>query len=826
VETNDPGGFDAAHPEHPQPEQLVGTTFADRYRLTRLLSIGANTVIYDADDIAARRPVTVKVVQPELAGSDDFQSRFDSTIRSVAALSHPNIAAIFDWGQAEFAGAPTAYVAIEQLRAGSLRDLYDRGRRLSPSQALSVGLDACRALDHAHRRGFVHGELTPSKLVFGDDRRLRIVDFGLAALLSETAWAEPATVSTHVARYASPEQALSLPIAGTTDVYALCLTLVEGVTGQLPFAADSTVATLAARVGKLMPVSADLGPLAAVLERAGRPHAEERSTAAQFGQSLVQTAEKLPRPEPLPLLSSSLFDTPVDELRSPDDPTGGVKRPRVSTADEVEELVLVTIDEPDSPVDADDDADGDDADGDDADGDDADGDDADGDDADGDDAINAAGDHDSADLDDEAATAATTSAVAPLDPLLAASGAGATESGGAGAIDPGGAGAIDPGGVGAAEPGGADAHQRAADEPAAAAHAAASTQPGVATGIGPNDIEQQSASDPVDDEADVTLVAPVTPVAAQVDEPTGRGGRLGRVLLALVLLAALVGLAVVAVRLFSTPSYDVPELGGAEESVALASIEEFNWDVTIEYARSDDEPRPGRVVRTVPSAGERLARGEPFLLVVSEGPEFRTLPDLSGLSFVDAEARLVALALEPTVVEAFDEDVPRGGVVSWTVPGQPELVAGDQVLPETEVIIVASLGPAPRTVPDLTGLTGAAARSTLDDLRLEMDEAEQVFDDVVPLGQIVSQSPEAGDEVERGATITITLSRGPDLVLLPELEGLTFAEAQTVLAEAGFTTRLVLGASDGEFASATIDGEPAEPGAPYRRGSQVDVVFI
>jgi eukaryotic-like serine/threonine-protein kinase len=757
VETNDPGGFDAAHPEHPQPEQLVGTTFADRYRLTRLLSIGANTVIYDADDIDARRPVTVKVVQPELAASDDFRSRFDSTVRSVAALSHPNIAAIFGWGQAAFAGSTTTYVAIEQLRAGSLRDLYDRGRRLSPSQALSVGLDACRALDHAHRRGFVHGELTPSKLVFGDDRRLRIVDFGLAALLSEAAWAEPATMPTHVARYASPEQALALPVTGTTDVYALCLTLVEGVTGQLPFAADSTVATLAARVGKLMPVSADLGPLAAILERAGRPHAEERSTAAQFGQSLVQAAEKLPRPEPLPLLSSSLFDTPVDELRAPDDPTGGVRRPDPATTDGVEDLVLVTLDEPDPPGDLGDDADEDGS--------------ADVADVDGADS----------DLGDEGAVAPT-SVVAPLDPLLAT-------------------------GVGVAEPGVVDAQQRTAAEPDAV----------------PTDVEEQSATNPV---GHATETALASPVVAHAGEPHRRGGRLGRILLALVLLAALVGLAVVAVRLFSTPSYDVPELAGVDESVALASIEEFNWDVTVDYARSDDEPQPGRVVRTVPAAGERLARGEPFLLVVSEGPEFRTLPDLSGLSFVDAEARLVALALEPTVVEAFDEDVPRGGVVSWMVPGQPELVAGDQVLPGTELTIVASLGPAPRTVPDLTGLTAAAARSTLDVLRLEMAEAEQVFDDVVPLGQIVSQSPEPGDEVERGATVTITLSRGPDLVIFPVLEGLTFADAQTSLAEAGFTTRLVLGASDGEFVSATIAGEPAEPGAPYRRGSQVDVVFL
>ena len=223
-------------------------------------------------------------------------------MRAMSTLSHPNIAAIHDWGEEQVGKRTTVYAVVEYLAGGSLRDLFDRGRYLDPSQALVVGLEACRGLDFAHRKGLVHTELTPSKLVFGDDRRLRIVDFGLARLLGEHDWAEPATVATHVARYASPEQALGQPIDGKSDVYSLALILVEAVTGTVPFAARSTVATLSARVGRLMPVSADLGPLAAVLERAGRPEPADRSTAAELGRGLVRAAEKLPRPTPIPLL--------------------------------------------------------------------------------------------------------------------------------------------------------------------------------------------------------------------------------------------------------------------------------------------------------------------------------------------------------------------------------------------------------------------------------------------------------------------------------------------------------------------------------------------
>ena len=90
--------------------------------------------------------------------------------------------------------------------------------------------------------------------------------------------------------------------------------MLEGVTGKVPFVGDSTVATLSNRMNKLLPVSADLGPLAAVLERAGRPDPEGRSSVPEFGQALVRAAERLPRPAPIPVLGAGLFD--LDEAEA------------------------------------------------------------------------------------------------------------------------------------------------------------------------------------------------------------------------------------------------------------------------------------------------------------------------------------------------------------------------------------------------------------------------------------------------------------------------------------------------------------------------------
>ncbi len=297
-----------------------------------MVSAGANALIVDGVDVELDRPVTIKLVRPEWAESAEFRRRFAAEMRTISSLSHPNIAAVHDWAEEVIGKRTTVYVVSEYLAGGSLRDLFDRGRHLEPSQALMIGLEACRGLDFAHRRGLVHTELTPSKLVFGDDRRLRIVDFGLARLLGERNWAEPATVPTHVARYSSPEQALAQPVDGKTDVYSLALVLVEAVTGSVPFAARSTVATLSARVGKLMPVSADLGSLATVLEKAGRPDHEDRSTAAEFGRGLVKAAEKLPRPGPIPILVAGRFAEDPATMRRPEDPTGGITRPASEAA--------------------------------------------------------------------------------------------------------------------------------------------------------------------------------------------------------------------------------------------------------------------------------------------------------------------------------------------------------------------------------------------------------------------------------------------------------------------------------------------------------------
>lgn len=280
----------------------VGRVLGGRYRLVAPVGAGASAQVYLADDVQLRRQVAVKVLHPALSGDPTFLKRFRAEARAAAALSHPNVMAVYDWGEEEDLSDYGPYLVLEYLGGGSLRSMLDSGRLLNPSQALVLGLEAARGLEYAHRRGFVHRDIKPANLLFDEEGRLRIADFGLARAIAEAAWTEPSGVVLGTARYASPEQAQGKPVDGKTDVYSLALVLIESVTGKVPFSSDTTVSTLMSRIDALLPVPDSMGPLRSVVERAGRPDPQERYDAAELGRALVGTAERLPRPAPFPLI--------------------------------------------------------------------------------------------------------------------------------------------------------------------------------------------------------------------------------------------------------------------------------------------------------------------------------------------------------------------------------------------------------------------------------------------------------------------------------------------------------------------------------------------
>jgi serine/threonine-protein kinase len=689
--------------------------FADRYSLGARRGSSVDLAMFDAVDTTDRRAVVLKIVHPDIVASEGFVDRFITTMEEVAVVRHPNLSEVYDFGVAEWNGRTVCFVVGESLTGGSLRDLRDRGRELSLSQAVMVGLDVCRGLDIAHRAGQVHGDIRPSNLVFGDEGRLRVTDLGVASLVAAELAAQPEGISAERARYVSPEEAVGQPAGTKSDVYALCLCLLEVVTGQVPFVGESAVATLANRVDKLMPVSADLGPLAAVFERAGRPDPADRSSVAEFGRAMVQAAEKLARPSPLPLLSAGLFA----EAAPAPVPT--------AAADEPVEAVAVE-DEPLEPVEQE-----------------------------------LGGESDVSEGDAPAGDVAETSAPETV----------------------------------------------AGDE---------SQVPAVAVG------EPAPLPEPVGEPA--PLPAPVGEPAASpaaVGEPAASRRSLIAVVAAVVVVAAL-GLA--AWLVFGrTASHEVPRLAGIELGEARNLVSEFGWTISIVEEASDDVP-VGVVVRSDPAEDADLDEGGTLTLVVSTGPALVELPELTGITIEEASTLLSERGLVLQLGDQpYDDLFPIGTVMSWTIADQPGLVAGGTVLPGTTVLVIVSAGPSPRFVPDLIGVPLASASAAITELGLVAVQGADEFSSDVAVGEVMRQDPAPGTEVARGATVTIIVSKGPDLVAIPALADLNLQQVTAVLNGAGLALGQVKGDPAGVTVLAEVDGQALAAGVLLPRGTAIDVTF-
>ena len=789
-----------------------GRMFAGRYQLLTRRGTATDVALFEAVDTATERSVAVKIVHPDICAAEGFAERFAAVMAEVARTRHPNLTEIIDIGTSTWGGRTVHFLVCENLTGGSLRDLRDRGRQLSPSQVVMIGLDACRGLDVAHRAGFVHGDIRPANLVFGADGRLRLADVGLAALVSDAWWVEPTGVDIEQAKFASPEQAQGLEPTTKSDVYALCLCLLEAVTGHLPFVGDSSVATLSNRVDKLLPVSADLGPLAAVLERAGRPDQDDRSSASEFGRALHQAAEKLPRPAPLALVTGGLFaaapgadpTSPSGMIRRPADASTGTpdvpaaaaaagasEDPDVGAARSDEGIPEASSPEPGVIAEAE---------------------------------REPAGEPSA-----EAATGTTPDPdpVVPPKPWL-------PEPTRATPIVAGGAASAN-----AAEPTSAASTSTEPDstltvrevEPTApdATGPAAGAAPTAPTSETPVTTAATDAAAPAAVAGPAgAVVGEVPPPPAPTDHPSLVRDPRSRRTLVMVLAVLLVALAAggaVAWWTMRTESNEVPDLTRLEVGEALNMVSEFGWNVMTTEA-TDDVVAVGVVISTDPVAGTVLEEGADLTLVVSTGPAPRVLPEIVGLSVDQATADLLELDLVLEVGErAFSDDVPIDQVISWSVPDQPALQAGDTVLPGTSIVVVVSAGPAPRVVPELTSLVAADATAAIEALDLLVAVGPEVFSNDIAAGSVVSQDPVAGTELPPGGAVTIVVSKGPDLVPVPPLAGLTVQQATDALAAAGLVIGQVSGDPAGVNVLAEVGGVSIGGGATFPRGTAIDLTF-
>jgi eukaryotic-like serine/threonine-protein kinase len=238
----------AARPEN-------GLVLGDRYRLERCIAVGGMGEVWEARDQILGRTVAVKVLKDEFVDSPEFIERFRNEARHTAALSHPGIACVFDYGETD----RWAYLVMELVHGETLSHRLARGPRLSVASVLSILATTAEALHAAHVRGVVHRDVKPGNLMLLDDGSVKVTDFGIARAVD----AIPITAVGQVvgtARYMSPEQALGQPIRAASDVYSLGVIGFEMLAGHPPFVADSPIALARAHIDDPPPPLPDSVP--------------------------------------------------------------------------------------------------------------------------------------------------------------------------------------------------------------------------------------------------------------------------------------------------------------------------------------------------------------------------------------------------------------------------------------------------------------------------------------------------------------------------------------------------------------------------------------
>ncbi|MBS1957117.1 MAG: protein kinase [Cyanobacteria bacterium SZAS-4] len=283
-------------------DPLLGTTFLDKYQITKVLGRGGMSAVYKAKHLMMDRYVAIKFLRSELVHDNVMLQRFQLESKAVSLLKHPNIITVHDFGLSP-QGVP--YLIMDFLEGKTVSDVVAEIEYMEPSRCVALFTQICNALAHTHNKGVIHRDIKPSNLIIsiGDDGQeiAQVVDFGIAKLLErEASDASKLTASGEVfgsPAYMSPEQCNGSAIDSRTDMYALACVIYNCLTGRPPLLGRNAMETVLMHVRDMPKSFGEIRPdltISPVLERVvfkglAKDPDERFASMTEFGSELAKS---------------------------------------------------------------------------------------------------------------------------------------------------------------------------------------------------------------------------------------------------------------------------------------------------------------------------------------------------------------------------------------------------------------------------------------------------------------------------------------------------------------------------------------------------------
>jgi serine/threonine-protein kinase len=268
-----------------------------KYEIRGELGSGAMGVVYEGWDPGICRRVAIKTVKPDQldrSEASDVLTRFQREAQAAGRLTHPNIVAIYEYGEEpDPAGGPgTAFIAMEFVSGRELKDHFDNDERFPLAEMKRIMLELLDALGHAHKNGIVHRDIKPANIILLADGTVKVADFGIARIESSNLTQAGSVLGTP--SYMSPEQFMGQTVDGRSDLFSAGVILYQFLTGDKPF--TGTLTTIMHKVLKEEPPPpSELNvqvprPFDALIKKALAKRPDERFQSAQEFARALQAA--------------------------------------------------------------------------------------------------------------------------------------------------------------------------------------------------------------------------------------------------------------------------------------------------------------------------------------------------------------------------------------------------------------------------------------------------------------------------------------------------------------------------------------------------------